>query len=294
MAVIDDDFGRANGSLGTATVGGVSQGWSWSVTSGGWGILSNAAANTSGAGHCNARADSDLATADHYAQANVTLGASSDGGVFVRFAAAADTGYILLNDATNDVIYKNVAGSYTSLASAAQGSPAGALMRLEVSGSSLTGKRSGTTTVSTTDSSITGNLRGGIRAFGGGVDTVDNFQAGDLSSGTSISGTVGTSTWAGQGATVRTDTSMSASVGTSTWSGQAASVATSTDLQASVGISTWSGLTATVVISSGATAINATVGISTWVGAAATIVAPGATTSPYRVYRYGRARRIRG
>ena len=176
MAVITDNFNRVNGAIGSS-----SEGWSWTVTAGAFNITSNAATPGTG-GHNNARADSDL-NADHYAQAVCTCaGGVDDVGVIVRYASAADSGYVLVNDNTNDVIYKNSAGSYTSLASSAQAGPSGAVMRLEASGTSLTGKRGASTTASTTDSTFTTNTRAGIRAYneGGTTSTVDDFEAGDL------------------------------------------------------------------------------------------------------------------
>jgi hypothetical protein len=173
-----DDFNRANGPIGSS-----SEGWSWTYVAGSYNISGNTAIPASSA-HNNCRAEGTLSSADHYAQANATLGSGNDVGVIVRFDSSAETCYVLLNEGTNDRIYKIVAGAYTSLFSTAQGTPGGAVMYLEVNGSSLQAKRAGSNTASGTDTAITGGVRGGLRSYyNASGNILDNFEAADLGGG---------------------------------------------------------------------------------------------------------------
>lgn len=175
-------------ALSSHTATGPNSGFSWSYQSGTWTVISasNDVDSASSEAHNNARADSDLSSADHYSQADVTLaaGTSRDGGVMVRCAAAADTAYIVLcadSSANYDtILYRNIAGSYTEINDYGDspGVPTARSYKLDVSGSTLTPTRGGTPLTGQTDTNITGNVRTGIRAYSNNT-TIDNFVASD-------------------------------------------------------------------------------------------------------------------
>lgn len=199
MTTITDNFNRADGAIGSS-----SEGWSWANAQGSFSIVSNAAVPGTG-GQNNCRAESDLSSSDHYSEAVVTYaGVADDVGVAARFATAANTAYLYLNDGGNDRIYKVIAGAYTSLTALATAAPTAVTFRLECSGTAIAGKRNGTTRVSTTDSSITTGTRCGIRAYndGGSASTIDSFVAADLAAGDVTAALSGSSSTASAGTLV--------------------------------------------------------------------------------------------
>lgn len=189
-AVITDDFNRADSTTLTPSA----EGWSWTETT--TPIASNIdinaneakAQNGSSAGSAAiARAESDLATTDHYAQANcfASGNAAAVSGVCVRFDASAVTFYGCFLD-QNDVsheIHKRVAGTRTQLAAVTTPTASGLLIRLEVNGSNLEMFAAGVSLITTTDTSITTGVRTGITGAAVGAANRakwDNFEAGDL------------------------------------------------------------------------------------------------------------------
>ena len=183
-STITDNFNRGNQTgLGTS-----SEGWSWTILgAGSYDIVSNAAsiANTS---VVHARADSDLASSDHYAQATVASWTTSTG---MAVKARKDnsttlTYYMWFATNTGHYLYKNISGSLTQLGSAAGGAPAVAeVMKISVNGSSIEGSSTnptvGPTTV--TDTAITSGTRAGFGYSyrgGSGVGSFDDWSAADL------------------------------------------------------------------------------------------------------------------
>lgn len=162
----------------------------WTEVLGDWDIVSNAARiiDSVTTSHYGARAESDLSSADHYAQADLLTapaGATRYGGVMTRFAAAANTGYMyrLMTAGTETRLTSVSAGSPTDLATG--GTVTVALpdtMKCEINGSTLKGYWNGSEILSVTDSGITGNTRTGIRGqSGSGVKVdIDVFEAADL------------------------------------------------------------------------------------------------------------------
>lgn len=174
---ITDNFNRSDGALGSS-----GEGWSWTVTSGDFRVSSNQA-RTYSSGQNNARADSDLASTDHYSQVlAVTHGASSgrDIGCAVRYSSSADTCYLYVQDASDGAckLYKVVTGSYSGLASEGSGhaDASNDTMRFEADGTSLIGYWNDAEHVSTTDSSLTTQVRTGIRGYGND-NYMDDFEA---------------------------------------------------------------------------------------------------------------------
>jgi len=155
-------------------------------------IVSNQVRSTStGGDNPTARAESDLSSADHYAQVDVTnLGSGTENrqcGSATRFHPTANTCYVAraIRATVNALrILKMTAGVGTDLTSAGISMTVPFSVKCEANGSTLKGYRAGVEVVSTTDTSITGNLRCGIWAFsnalGTGFAELDNFSASDL------------------------------------------------------------------------------------------------------------------
>lgn len=183
---ITENFNKADNGLGPNLT------WTeWKGT--GWRVLSNQAR---GEGDDldpqRARAETDLATDDHYAQAVIVAmtGANyRDVEVICRKdGTATDTFYQLiarLGEATDDhQLYKTVANADTLLGTDTVDPAAGETFRLEVDGSTLQGFRNGAALSfnPVTDTAIVGNLRTGIGTYTRLVHSVDldSFEAGDL------------------------------------------------------------------------------------------------------------------
>lgn len=145
-----------------------------------------------------ARADTDLATDDHYAElllVELTGGTSSTAGLGVgcrKDSSATHTLYwyraVLTSTPTNEhQLFKTVAGASTQLGSSdATDVAAGEILAIEANGSSITGRRNSVVSVGpVTDTAIVNNLRAGIRNFvttGTGIARLKPWRAGDLSS----------------------------------------------------------------------------------------------------------------
>lgn len=183
-AVITESFNTADGS----TLG---PDLTWAEVIGNWAISSNTASVPTN-NNCSARAESDLATDDHYAEADVSWlnAASRQCGTAVRFFATGTGGtsadyYCTRANANGDnvLMQKAVDNTFTTLSTTARTIGVETLtVRTEIDGSSLTGIVGGTS-YPTTDTEITGNLRTGICGFvpaTGETATWDNFEAGDL------------------------------------------------------------------------------------------------------------------
>lgn len=182
--IIDDTFNRADAvGLGTASGG---FGWS-NQGAGSW----NTASNTAEAQGSDSvvRADSDLSSADHYAQFQVTqeklTNPAGSAGPLTRYSASAQTYYMGRRraDTNNAEIFKRVAGTLTSLAAAAWSATAPYTVQTESVGSDHTVYGEAVSRVTVTDTSIAGGTRTGMRdnASGGTKTRVDNYEASDVS-----------------------------------------------------------------------------------------------------------------
>lgn len=144
------------------------------------------------------RADTDLATDDHYAELMVvelTLGTGTSSAIGVacrKDSTATNTLYWYRGNITSTPdnfhqLFKTVAGASTQLGSSdATDVAAGEIIAVEANGSSITGRRNSVVSVGpVTDMAIVNNLRAGIRNFvtlGTGVARLKPWRAGDLSS----------------------------------------------------------------------------------------------------------------
>lgn len=162
---------------------------SWTEVNGAWGTTAGnelELGTTSGSKYC--RADSDLSSSDHYAQASVTaLGSGSAdkwAGVAARFASAASTFYAGFVYQFNDNIYleKFVAGVETAISNTGITLSIPCLVKTYCNGSNIKVYQDGVQRISVTDTAISGGTRGGIAGYyaGAPVPNWDNFEASDL------------------------------------------------------------------------------------------------------------------
>jgi hypothetical protein len=133
-----------------------------------------------------ARANQDLGSADHYAEAPLAVNPNGDGqaGVAVRCSSSAITCYFGLvsgNGTTPNMIGKMVEGVVTILTSENDPTGAGGVVRLEIVGSQLTLRVNGAVELAATDTEITTGTRTGVAgATEPGAARWSSFAAGTL------------------------------------------------------------------------------------------------------------------
>jgi len=172
------------------------------VTGTSWGVTNNQAAIQALANDSHARAEHETNTPDQFGEITVSAMSELAGvtalGVLLRFASASDTAYQWqVTKQSNGVVNEHawakwVAGTetYPLGTISAEDLAVGEVLRGEVNGSTLTGYKNGVNLKQITDTSITGNLRAGLR----GIVTVsgaaqgDAFSFGDLSEGPPVGG----------------------------------------------------------------------------------------------------------
>jgi hypothetical protein len=126
------------------------------------------------------RADSDTATDTQTVQATLAAFDFGSGGQSIsvglicrKDSTSTKTWYSFewyKDNTTSDVkLYKYVAGVQTLLTSAAQAVSASEVFKLTCSGNTITGFKNGSQRITTNDSAITGNLRGGLYYYGSGI-----------------------------------------------------------------------------------------------------------------------------
>ena len=171
---ITEDFVRADS---TSVMG---HNLTWTQVTGTWGTTSNKGYKVAtNSAIETARAESDLSSADHYAQ--VLMGGVSTfsfAGPACRFAAAANTHYFTANFSNVQYLSKLEAGTRTDLSTLAH-AYAASILKVQANGSTIKGFDAGSELLSVTDTAITGNLRTGLTSYA--VDeTFASFQAADL------------------------------------------------------------------------------------------------------------------
>lgn len=175
-----ENFTRADGDI----IGNL---LTWTEVAGDLDTVSNAVKvgvdNTGSYG----RAESDLSGSDHYAQVVVTVPAANGNqfGPACRFSSSAHTAYFMLARPSDGLyrIYKVVAGTETSLFSTNITVNTGTYY-IKADGSTIYIRKDGANEQNVTDTSISGNLRGGIRALrvdGFSISSLDDFEEADLS-----------------------------------------------------------------------------------------------------------------
>jgi hypothetical protein len=186
QTTLTDDFNRADsGTMGTA-----SGGFSWTQYGAGMGVASNQLVTNSlsfGWG----RAESDLSSADHTAQLDViSYHTTADGAAAgaVRYDASVNTCYfgLLYSGSPQYQLWKVVGGIASLLNSGTGTTSPPETVKTGIVGSTITIYQSGASVLSTTDTSITGNLRVGINSYAGnnvGHGAFDNFLGDDGAGG---------------------------------------------------------------------------------------------------------------
>lgn len=161
---------------------------SWTEVQGNIDVIGNVASGQT-SGNMTARCEVALSDDDHDAQCDVDTGVNAAAGPMVRFAASANTGYYFTfgSGTRSDFrINKVSAGSHSILNNLANSDGPDALARYTVNSSDAhEGFWDGTSKITHTDGTITGNVRTGfyIRAQGVNRGKVDNFVASDIAGG---------------------------------------------------------------------------------------------------------------
>lgn len=185
MASFSDNFNRADGALGS----------NWSTVTGRSALqIASNAVNAASVAWCAARVATGAATIgnDQYAQATIAnVGAFDYVGVLVRVDGSGN-GYGVHIDgrsgiATNS-IFKMTAGGVTGyLGTGSLTVSAGDVLRLEMSGSTLTLKKNGATVDTATDATYASGQPGILSDYGNtNVGILDDFSGGDLASATPL------------------------------------------------------------------------------------------------------------
>ena len=170
----------------------------WTEVRGDWDVVSNQVqciAGDAGNFEAFARADSNLASDDHYVQAvlrDTSLASGTAGVTCRKDATATYTFYLVQCDGTADpdswTTYRSVTDTYTQVGGGTSINMAqNDVIRLEADGSSITRKRNGSVQETATDTNITGNLRCGLRSYVAAPWTqqvvMNSFEAADLAAG---------------------------------------------------------------------------------------------------------------
>jgi len=173
MTTLTDNFNRANGAIGNS-----SEGWSWTVTGGTFTVASNeCSCDSAGIMH----AASDLAGDDHFVEATIRDTIITNWGITARYADDSNF-YLAQATSTSLTIFKNVSG-FTQIATTGSLTIAqGDVIKFECNNSALKVYENGVERVSVTDTSLTGQIRCGIRS-GSSLRLYDDWSAADLSAG---------------------------------------------------------------------------------------------------------------
>lgn len=170
----------------------------WTEIVGDFETVSNRLYAVSGSGEHGIRAESNLATDDHYAQAeiwdnNIT---GNKPGISCRVHASDITFYQFKRtfDGSDTELNRYVTGTKTVITEgtdAEADSGTGEVLYIEADGSTITGVYDGATIHSETDTNITGNTLCGVTGShnGGSRNRWDNFEAGDLGLATTVAPT---------------------------------------------------------------------------------------------------------
>lgn len=151
--------------------------------------ISGAVKCTTGTGYWSfGRCSTAVSSVDHWSECAVTISGSHELGPCSRMANGARTTYTMSRYYDGNLVrmWKWVLGGWTLLSSAAKsGAESGLLLRMQSSGSTQTGKCAGLSDLAVTDTSITGNLFGGVGIVAGlannpqvGAVTIDDGLGG--------------------------------------------------------------------------------------------------------------------
>ena len=184
-----DTFDRANANLtGSTSSDGLFTWLDVDVGGNNWDIVSNAASASAGDGFRTCRANADLDTDDHYSEAVIGTATYSTGGtlgVLARFVVTSTAGYgFEIGNVGGNLRRTYRYDTDANIASDTTAPATSGTLRIEVDGSSITAKISGSTVLGpTTNTQFAGQLRTGISAYSdtaGTSLTFASFGAGDL------------------------------------------------------------------------------------------------------------------
>lgn len=171
-----DDFNRADEDLNAGT-------WTYNTSTSDYEVSSNAVRRLSGSGFYQAEYDANLSSDDHWAEVE-WVSFPSNYGPCCRSQDPTTTGRDYYHTQRFGTIYlsKIINGSQTNLANnTASSTAAGDVDRIEANGSTITGYINGSNDVSVTDTSLSGQLRGGFAIHVTGVTLrFDNFNESDI------------------------------------------------------------------------------------------------------------------
>jgi len=185
-------------SWNVADSGGLTGDLTWTEYLGAdWAIVSQVARLAGNTGKDEGRADSDLASDDHYCQATLVtytrVGGDCRVGVTCRKdSTATETYYVFHADhsGTPQHLLVKVAGSTRTVLQTAVDDPAtGTVIKVQADGSTISGWIDGVQKVSATDTGIVNNTRCGIMGLlsnAGNVAELDNWSAADLAAAATI------------------------------------------------------------------------------------------------------------
>jgi hypothetical protein len=156
--------------------------WVGGTGSGTMGINSNACYPGTSAEHMY-RWTGDAFTGNHYSEGTiVAIDSTGYVGTAVRCQSGAQSYYGFYGNSTESFLFKMVTGSWTQIGSTLAGFSVSAVIRCEISGTALVGKRDGSTVSSGTDSALSNGsagLCGFASSTGSRIDdvTLDNVSA---------------------------------------------------------------------------------------------------------------------
>lgn len=177
MATASDDFNRANENPLAGN---------WTTRGNALKLVSNAVTSVDLTSDAAAIWNANTFGNDQYSEANVSdtggISAFDTGaGVSVRVNASGSyTGYRFVIMHSNYFLSKDVAGAYTQIATGSVTWTDGALVRLEATGTGLTGLVAGATITTQTDASIASGSPGLLYSSELTTATWDNWAGGDL------------------------------------------------------------------------------------------------------------------
>ncbi|GAB3156236.1 hypothetical protein GCM10027258_62360 [Amycolatopsis stemonae] len=223
MTSFTDDFNRADSS----TVGN-----GWVEVAEDWSISSNRLAAPATGGTGIITCGTAMATDDNSAQATIAVAAAVSCGVWCRGDSVFGNGYLWRNDGTSWDLFRNVSGSFTSLATYAVAASNGDVAKIQAVGSTIKAYVNGVERASVTDTGIVTGKNTGMRCAASSTVRYDDFAAADVTAGTSANAGHA----AGTGAASAPAAKVSAAAGQATGTGTASSPSAAVSAAAGAGI----------------------------------------------------------
>lgn len=159
----------------------------WTINAGAFQINTNACAPDSVGNECGAGWNADTFDNDQYSQCTLSAKSGSNAhaaGPGVRHANSGATYYGYYADGTTTAYaFKNVGGTWTQLGANFSSPAAGTVLRLEVSGTTLTIKHNGVSQGTRTDSAIASGRAGVVGYSASTGMRIDDWEGGNLSGG---------------------------------------------------------------------------------------------------------------